>query len=60
YSFVITNSDLHSGTLNRPGRVRADRIYTLEQTLAVRVFGQVQSSVLARIQHLLNDLTAVP
>jgi mRNA interferase MazF len=29
YSFVVTPTDLVAGALNRPGRVRVDKIYTL-------------------------------
>ena len=29
FSFTITSSDLESGTLNHPGRVRVDKIYTM-------------------------------
>ena len=56
YSFVITNTNLERGTLNRPGTVRADKIYTLAQVLAVTTFGRVRLEVLDRIRQLLNDL----
>jgi mRNA interferase MazF len=41
YGFTITSADLTTGQLNRPGTVRVDKIYTLEQSLIVRTFGQV-------------------
>jgi mRNA interferase MazF len=41
YSFVITSSDLRNGTLNRPGRVRVDKIYTLSKSIVVKTFGMV-------------------
>ena len=56
YSFVLTSADLVAGTLNHPGRVRADRIYTLAQTIALKVFGKVNDATLARIRQLLADL----
>jgi mRNA interferase MazF len=40
-SFRISNADLDHGTLNRPGTVRPDKVYTLAQSLSVRVFGRV-------------------
>src|SRR5262245_61584929 len=40
YSLRITSSDLVQGKLNRPGTVRVDKIYTLDQSLVVRTFGQ--------------------
>lgn len=41
YSFTITSADLSRGSLNHPGTVRVDKVYTLEQTLIVKSFGQV-------------------
>jgi mRNA interferase MazF len=59
YSFSITTADLTIGSLNRPGRVRVDRIYTLAQAPAVRVFGRVNTTVLTQIQTILDDITAI-
>ncbi len=58
YSFPITSSDLDKGTLNRPGRVRADKIYTLSQSIVVKTFGRVNETTLERIRQALRDLTA--
>jgi mRNA interferase MazF len=41
YSFTITSSDLESGKLNRPSKVRVDKIYTLSQSIVVKTFGRV-------------------
>src|SRR5205809_5977864 len=41
YSFTITSANLTRGSLNRPGTVRVDKLYTLEQTLVVKTFGHV-------------------
>lgn len=57
YGFQITSADLADGTLNHPGTVRVDKIYTLAQSLAVRRFARVSSPIIARIRHLLADLT---
>jgi len=56
--FAITSSDLERGTLNRPGKVRVDKIYTLSQSIVVKTFGRVNSKVLDRIRSMLQDLTA--
>jgi mRNA interferase MazF len=56
YSFTITSSDLDRGKLNRPGRVRVDKIYTLSQSIVVKTFGRVNSNVLDRIRSTLQDL----
>jgi mRNA interferase MazF len=58
YSFLITSADLVRGSLNRPGRVRVDKIYTLSQSIVARTFGQVDTGVLARIRETLQELTA--
>jgi mRNA interferase MazF len=58
YSFNITSADLDRGKLNRPGQVRVDKIYTLSQSIVVKVFGRVNKSVLDRIRALLQDLAA--
>jgi mRNA interferase MazF len=55
-SFIITSADLASGSLNHPGRVRVDKIYTLSQSLIVRHFARVNSATLDRIRQLLADL----
>ena len=57
YSFVIDTADLVEGTLNRPGTVRVDKIYTLAQQLRVRTFGRVKSGVVEHIRQILDTLT---
>jgi len=56
YSFVITSTELIAGTLNHAGRVRVDKIYTLAQSIAVKIFGRVNDATLDRIRQLLIDL----
>jgi mRNA interferase MazF len=56
YSFTITSADLVRGALNRPGTVRADRIYTLSQSLVIQTFGKVDNKTLHRIRKLLQEL----
>ena len=58
YSFTITSSNLEQGRLNRPGKVRVDKIYTLSQSIVVKTFGRVSSNVLDRIRSTLQNLTA--
>ena len=57
YSFTISSSDLDKGTLNRPGKVRVDRIYTLSQSIVVKTFGRVNETTLERIRQILQELT---
>jgi mRNA interferase MazF len=58
YSFAITSSNLEKGTLNHPGKVRVDKIYTLSQSIVVKVFGRVDDVTLKRIRQELQALTA--
>jgi mRNA interferase MazF len=58
YSFPIRSSDLSEGTLNRPGTVRVDKIYTLAKSIVVRKFGTVSANVIDQIRQTLVDLTA--
>jgi hypothetical protein len=57
YGFVITSGDLEQGTLNRPGQIRVDKVYTLAQSIVVKSFGRVNRLVLDRIRQLLKELT---
>lgn len=58
YSFGLTSSDLEKGALNRPGKVRVDKIYTLSQAIVVKSFGRVNAATLGRTRETLKDLVA--
>jgi mRNA interferase MazF len=53
HSFVITSSDLVAGSLNHPGTVRADKVYTLSRKTVVKVFGKVGKPVMDRVRQIL-------
>lgn len=57
YSFPIDTRDLERGTLNRPGKVRVDKGYTLSQQLVAATFGKVKEDILDRIRIELDALT---
>ena len=57
YRFTISSNELVRGRLNRPGTVRVDKVYTLDQTLTARIFGQVNQATLERTKQLLQELT---
>lgn len=57
YSFAISSSDLGNGVLNRPGRIRVDKVYTLSQSIVRRTFGRVKPEVLDHIRNVLLELT---
>ena len=58
YSFRIQSADLVEGSLNRPGTVRVDKIYTLAKSIVVKRFGKVSPLVLERIRQMVADVTA--
>jgi mRNA interferase MazF len=58
YSFTINLSDLDQGVLNRPGKLRVDKIYTLSQSIVVKTFGRVNSATLERIRQTIQNLIA--
>lgn len=57
YSFTLTSADLVTGSLNRPGTVRVDKIYTLSTSLILKTFGRVNEATLERIRTLMSELT---
>jgi mRNA interferase MazF len=58
YSFTINSNDLEQGTLNHPGKVRVDKIYTISKSIVVKIFGRVNGKVMERIRSELQSLTA--
>ena len=58
YSFSITSDDLAKGTLNHPGKVRVDKIYTISTSIVVKTFGRVKEEVLGKIRKELQRLIA--
>jgi mRNA interferase MazF len=49
FDFLITSSDMVESTLNHPGTVRADKIYTLAKSVVVKRFGKFSPQVIERI-----------
>lgn len=58
YSFTITSDNLENGTLNHPGKVRVDKIYTISTSIVVKTFGRVNEDVLEKIRKELQALVA--
>jgi len=58
HSFSITSADLDQGQLNRPSKIRADKLYTLSQTIVVKTFGRVKPNVLDKIRQNVQALLA--
>jgi mRNA interferase MazF len=56
YSFAITSADLEKGTLNHPGKVRVDKIYTISKSIVAKTFGRVNEGVLERVRKEVQGL----
>jgi mRNA interferase MazF len=56
-SFRIDSADLVEGTLNHPGTVRADKIYTLSKSIIVKKFGRVSPGIVERVRQAVDQLT---
>jgi mRNA-degrading endonuclease toxin of MazEF toxin-antitoxin module len=58
YSFRIGSADLIEGALNRPGTVRADKIYTLAKAIVIKKFGKVSPQLIERVRRMIGDVIA--
>jgi mRNA interferase MazF len=57
FSFRVSSSDLVEGSLNRPGTVRVDKIYTLAQSIVVKKFGKLSLRIVQQIRTILDTIT---
>ncbi|WP_249043431.1 type II toxin-antitoxin system PemK/MazF family toxin [Paenibacillus faecis] len=55
YQIVITNDEMAEGELKATSAIRADKIYTLSQSIVVKKFGSVQASVLLDVKSQMNS-----
>jgi len=56
YIVMLTNSDLDKGTLKVDSCVRADKIYTLSQSIAISKFGAVKKNIIDAVKEKLYEL----
>jgi len=56
YNITITNDDLFDGNLLHTSCVRADKLYTLAQSIVVKKFGSVKSEPLAALIEKVRDV----
>lgn len=59
WALPITLGDVRAGRLNRPGIIRADKIYTLAQSLVVNRFGSVTAVMLERIHATVHQVLEI-
>jgi mRNA interferase MazF len=57
YSFKISSKDIVDGSLNRPGTIRVDKVYTLAQSLVAKRFARVSLRTLERIHEMFIAVT---
>lgn len=58
YSFSFSSADLSSGNLNRPSKVRVDKLYTMSQSIILKTFGRVDVRILQRVRTTFQELVA--
>ena len=56
YTIPITNKEMASGHLPLPSAAKVDKIFSLEQTLVRRTFGNIQQKVFENIKYQLIKL----
>ena len=49
YAIELSNSDFKMGSLNKPGNIRPNRLFTAENSIILRKVGSIQSSVLEKV-----------
>lgn len=50
YQIIITNDKMIEGEIKVDSAIRADKIYTLSQTITLRKFGKVQPEILLDVK----------
>ena len=56
YIVPLTNNDLSQGTLKVDSCVRADKIYTLSQSIIIKSFGQVKVGITNAVKEKIDSL----
>jgi len=56
YTVVFSNDDMKEGNLKVESCIRADKIYTLSQTLVVKRFGRVNPKVVDMVKAMIMDV----
>jgi len=56
YSIKLASSDLSVGELKIKSCIRADKIYTLSQSIVIKSFGKVKSEVVSMVKEKLLNI----
>lgn len=58
YGILINQNDLANGYLPEPSCIKVDKIFTLEQKLAIKKLGKVKKHIFEMVKKELEQLTA--
>jgi len=56
YAVMFSNDDMAEGNLKADSCIRADKIYTLSQTLVVKRFGRVKPGIVDIVKAMIMDV----
>ena len=56
YAVLLTNRDMKDGVLKVDSYIRADKIYTLSQSLIIRRFGKVKQNIVETVKEKILDI----
>jgi len=56
YTVRFSDSDMLEGDMAVDSCIRADKIYTLSQTLIIKKFGRVSTEIMSNVKVKINDL----
>jgi len=53
FTITLTSDDLEQGVLKVTSMIRSDKIYTLNKSIIIKVFGRVKTHILLKIKEFL-------
>jgi len=56
YAIVLDNSDFINGSLNKPGNIRPNRLFTAEKSIITRKIGLVKQDVIEKVVDKLFEI----
>jgi len=56
YNVLLSNNDMADGTLKVDFCIRADKIYTLSQSIVVKHFGKVKSEIIEKTKNKIFEV----
>ncbi|MFV1950741.1 MAG: type II toxin-antitoxin system PemK/MazF family toxin [Nitrospinota bacterium] len=56
FTVTLTSNDLEDGTLKVTSMIRVDKIYTLNKSIVIKIFGRVKLDILTKIKNSIFKL----